>query len=323
MSGKRAGGTLRGCLLSYFQQMNVPIRAMKPIKPDLMLVQTEKGKTLVAKRFKGEKSLLRQMEFLTLLRESGFHNSYVFSESFPPFEYGAKSIGFLSYIPPHEQSFTYRNQRERAEGLVLLKKMHAASIRISHRLRYLPDLPYNQVSKWKERLAEFKRNETILRPFLPEKVYQGYASMGKWALRELKGQEIGEGEEPVIIHGDLAHHNFLRREDGKLFLIDFDLMARAPAIVDDLQYANRLLVYNGYSLKNILSMRPFRDYAVSREFLIGLGYPTDIYREWNRICRDNLWTDRRRMRVMHEYTLNDYQERLRFFKKIKHAVDNL
>lgn len=323
MSGKHGGGTLRGCLLSYFEQMNVPIKTLKPIKSGLMLIQTDKGKTLVAKRFKNEKILLRQREFLILLREAGFHRSYIFSESFPPFEYGTNSIGFLSYIPPHEQSFTYRNQQERIEGLVLLKKMHAASMRISNRLRYLPDQPYNQVGKWKERLAEFKRNETILKPFMPEKMYQGYASMGKWALRELKGQEIGEGEEQVIIHGDLAHHNFLRCEDGKLFLIDFDLMARAPAIIDDLQYANRLLVYNGYSLENILSMPLFHEYAGNREFLVGLAYPTDIYREWNRVCRDRLWTDNRRMRVMQEYTLNDYQERVYFFKKIKHAVDNL
>ena len=323
MSGKRAGGTLKGCLLSYFNQLNVSIRAMKQIKPGLMLVQTEKGRLLVAKQFKNESSLLKQMEFLALLKEAGFHRSYTFSEAFPPFGYAGSSIGFLTYISPHDKAFSYRNKEERLEGLMLLKKMHAASKRISHLLSHVPDQPFNQVSKWKERLAEFKRNEEIIKPFIPEAVYQEYVSMGKWALEGLLGEEIGKGDEPVIIHGDLAHHNFLRRNDGKLFMIDFDLMARAPAIIDDLQYANRLLVYNGYSLEEILGMLPFREYRLHRHFMIGLAYPTDIYREWNRVCRENLWTDRRRMKSMYDYTLNDFQERRRFFKKIKRTVAGL
>src|SRR4051794_8420552 len=113
MSGKRAGGTLKGCLLSYFKQLNMPIRLMKPIKPELMLIQTEEGKLIIAKQFKNEMSLARQKEFLALLKEAGFHRSYTFSEAFPPFEYRGRCIGFLPYIHPHEQAFTYRTQDER------------------------------------------------------------------------------------------------------------------------------------------------------------------------------------------------------------------
>lgn len=323
MSGKRAGGTLKGCLLSYFKQLDMPIRLMKPIKPELMLIQTEDGKLIIAKQFKNEMSLARQKEFLALLKEAGFHRSYTFSEAFPPFEYRGRCIGFLPYIHPHEQAFTYRTQDERLEGLILLKKMHGASKHISRRMSHLSDQPFNQVRKWKERLAEFKQNEKIIKPYMPEKVYQAYASMGKWVLKELKEEEIGKKDTLVIIHGDLAHHNFLRRSDGKLFLIDFDLMAKAPAIIDDLQYANRLLVYNSYSLEEILSLPPFREHRYNREFLIGLAYPTDIYREWNRVCRENLWADQRRMKAMYDYTLNDFQERMSFFKKIKCAAADL
>lgn len=323
MSEKCAGGTLKGCLLSYFKQMDVSITLMRPIKPDLMLIQTEPGMLVVAKQFKSAVTLMRQMEFLSLLRKAGFYHSYTFSETFPPFEYDGVSVGFLTYILPHELAFTYRNYTDRLEGLLLLKEMHAVSKHISRYLNHLPDLPFNQVRKWKERLVEFKHNKAIMKPFIPERVYKEYILMGKWALMELKGEEIGKGDEPVIIHGDLAHHNFLRRNDGNLCLIDFDLMAKAPAIIDDLQYANRLLVYNGYSLEEILSMPPFQKYKSNREFLVGLAYPTDIYREWNRVCREHLWTDQRRMKVMYDYTLNDFQERMRFFKKIKQAVAEL
>ncbi len=323
MSGQRAGGTLKGCLLSYFKQLNVSIRLMKAIKPKLMLIQTEKGKLIVAKQFKSERSLIRQKEFLTLLREAGFQHSYTFSEAFPSFEYGGMTIGFLTYLPPHEQAFTYRNVAERLEGLLLLKKMHGTAKQIIPQMTHLPDQSFDQVQKWKERLAEFKHNETIIKSFMPQKVFQEYTTMGKWALKELGGEEIGKRDEQVIIHGDLAHHNFLRRRDGELFLIDFDLMSKAPAIIDELQYANRLLVYNGYSLEEILSMPPFREHRYNREFMIGLAYPTDIFREWNRVCREELWTDRRRMKVMYDYTLNDFHERMTFFKKIRRAAAGL
>ncbi len=50
----------------------------------------------------------------------------------------------------------------------------------------------------------------------------------EWAKISLEGMktenlDFGDGQDPVILHGDVAHHNYLKSKSGKIFLIDFDL----------------------------------------------------------------------------------------------------
>ena len=322
MMREQEGGSLKDCLFVYLNQHNIDILEMESIKPKLIKISTNKG-MFVAKQFHNHTSLLMQLEFLQKIRTTGFNGTYTFSDEIKPFECKGKSIGFLDYLPKHSKSFTYNSYSERLEGLSLLTNMHEASTQIINDLK-IPKYSFSQVRKWGERLDEFLANRNLLRRLIPDYVLMEYVRMGEWVLNLLGSIELEDVDEKrVIIHGDLAHHNFFRKEDGELLLIDFDLMAVAPAIVDYLQYANRLLISNNCSLKEILSFPQFKQYRNHSIFLIGLCFPTDIYREWNRICREQLWNSKRRLDSLWEITVVDLPKRLKFFKELKTRIGYL
>lgn len=316
MKGNQEGGSLKGCLLTYLNQQKIEVYEMKAIKPRLIKVSTNKG-IFIAKQFVNQARLLMQLEFLQKLQKAGFKGAYAFSNKIKPFECKGISIGFLEYLTKHPRVFTYESYSERLEGLALLNKMHEASAMVIQDLT-MKKYTFSQVSKWRERLEEFSSNIKILKRIIPEPVLTEYLRMGEWVLNELGPYEIEDvDEEPVIIHGDLAYHNFFRKDDGELLLIDFDLMAKAPPLIDYLQYANRLLIYNNCSLKEILSFPQFKKYRENPFFLIGLCFPTDIYREWNRICRDQLWGSSHRLGSLWNITVADLPKRIDFFRELK------
>ncbi|WP_139892615.1 phosphotransferase [Bacillus sp. D386] len=319
MMREQEGGSLKDCLLAYLSQQNIVVYEMKAIKPRLIKVSTNKG-IFIAKQFVNQKRLLMQLEFLKKLRKAGFNGAYVFSDEIKPFGCKGKSIGFIEYLTKHPRSFTYENYSERLEGLTLLNKMHEASATIINDLT-VEKHTFSQVSKWRERLGEFTSNRNMLNRVIPDSMLTEYLRMGEWALDKLGSYELEEvDEDPVIIHGDLAHHNFFRKDDGELLLIDFDLMAEAPPMIDYLQYANRLLIFNNCSLKEILTFPQFKKYRDNPFFLIGLSFPTDIYREWNRICRDQLWSSNRRLDSLWDITVEDLPKRIYFFRELKSKI---
>lgn len=319
MIGKQEGGSLKGCLLNYFKQRKVTVLALKVIKPKLIKLSTNKGE-VVAKQFTSLHRLLMQGEFLKRLRDGGFEGAYTFSEEFEPFTCNGRHIGFLEYIPSHSETFNYHTYRNRLEGLSLLKGMHKTSAKIHKEMNRTP-ASFSQIEKWRERLNEFSINARQFKKVIPDNILYQYIRMGEWSLEKLRGHELEEGTEPIIIHGDVAHHNFLRRIDGKLILIDFDLMAKAPPIIDDLQYANRLLAFNHFSLKEILSFRYLKKYRDNPLFLAGLAFPTDIYREWNRVYRENLWNSTMRLQSLWNLTVDDFQLRRQFIQDIQKLIE--
>ena len=316
---EQGGGGLYDCLLVYLKQQDCHVYEMKAIKPRLMKISTDKG-IFIAKQFANQTRLLMQLEFLNKLRNTGFKGAYLFSDEIKPFECKGKSIGFLEYLPKHSKSYTYENYSERLEGLDLLKQMHEASAMIIDDL-VMNKYTFSQVSKWRERLDEVILNGSRLKRIIPDSVLVEYVRMGEWTLNMLGNYELEDvDEKPVMIHGDLAHHNFFRKDNGELLLIDFDLMAEAPPMIDYLQYANRLLIFNNCSLKEILSFPQLKKYRDNPFFLIGLCFPTDIYREWNRICRDQLWNSTRRLDALWNITVEDLPKRLHFFRELKRRI---
>ncbi len=319
MMGAQEGGSLKGCLLTYLNQQKIEVYEMETIKPKLIKVSTNKG-IFMAKQFVNQTRLLMQLEFLQKLQKTGFKGAYTFSDKIKPFGCKEKSIGFLEYLTKHPRSFTYESYSERLEGLALLTKMHEASELVINDLT-IKKYTFSQVSKWRERIEEFSSNIELLKRVIPESVLTEYLRMGEWVLNKMGPYELEDvEEEPVIIHGDLAHHNFFRKDDGELLLIDFDLMAKAPPMIDYLQYANRLLIYNNCSLKEILSFPQFKKYRKNPFFLLGLCFPTDIYREWNRICRDQLWSSNRRLDSLWDITVEDLPKRIYFFRELKSKI---
>ncbi|MDQ7863228.1 phosphotransferase [Peribacillus frigoritolerans] len=97
---------------------------------------------------------------------------------------------------------------------------------------------------------------------------------GEWSLEGFdKYQSLWDKEKKVIIHGDCAHHNFLRRADGTLTLIDFDLMANAPRCIDYLQYANRISQHLEDAANELWEMPQLQRYQSDLAFFICFNLP--------------------------------------------------
>ena len=123
----------------------------------------------------------------------------------------------------------------------------------------------------------FKENLPVLSFFLQKEIIHELLHWAGWSLQAKKEQNSFEQIPTVILHGDVAHHNFLRTSDGELFLIDFDLISIGPEIADYLQYANRILPFLEWSTKELTDFEPFQLYFQQKVFLYALGFPTDIF----------------------------------------------
>lgn len=149
--------------------------------------------------------------------------------------------------------------------------------------------------------------------------------MLKWADWSLKGLDEQlctiENEKKVILHGDVAHHNFIRNPSGTLCLIDFDLISIGYRSADYLQYANRILPYLNWSLDELEKINVFKPYLLKKGFLYGLAYPTDIFREWNRLIRERQYHDPTMVRQLLDLTVEQFVERQKFVRDLKEQLD--
>jgi thiamine kinase-like enzyme len=176
----------------------------------------------------------------------------------------------------------------------------------------------NLLKKWGDRAEGFKRNMKIINYFVPKQLTEEILD---WSHMALEGmwENMGEfsGEKPVILHGDVAHHNFLRAKTGSLFLIDFDLISLGPEDYDLLQYANRILPFMNWSLNSLFEMKGFSGCLSNKAFLYGLMYPADIFREWNRVIRQKSYYNPARTSPIMDLTVKQFKARSSFIEQVK------
>ncbi|WP_197280099.1 phosphotransferase [Bacillus sp. FJAT-27251] len=305
-------------LFSYLQSaLPVRIETMTKIRDRVFLLRT--GNTFfMLKAYSSEEKLQQQQVFTAALREAGFSESYTFLKlSDQPLFFENAFYGCQEYIPPSSKPFNYLAQTEREEGLGLLAKYHMATRDLVPEFRL--SVPKQDIwQKWQERAAGFKRNTKIVNYFVQKQLT---AEILDWSELALEGMAENLGQlyaaEPVILHGDVAHHNFLRDETGRLCLIDFDLISLGPETCDLLQYANRILPFMNWSLESLSAMKGFSGCLSNKAFLYGLMYPADIFREWNRIIRLKAYYNPARTAPLIELTVNQFNARKRFIEKVK------
>ncbi|WP_257985192.1 aminoglycoside phosphotransferase family protein [Bacillus sp. T33-2] len=307
-------------LLSYLNsQLPLKISDVIPIRDHVFLVRTARM-YFILKSFESLYRLNLQKAYTASLRKAGFKHSY----SFCPFD--AKPLyfknnfyGCLEYITPHRASFTFHTERDRREGLELLKQYHSVSSTLTN--SYSSLLPKaNLLQKWEDRLALFSSNLKIVNSFVQVSMTHEIISWANYAMEGLKA-ELNEKDPPVILHGDVAHHNFIRAYNGQLYLIDFDLISMGPRSFDYLQYANRILPFIDWSLEGLSELQTLEGFLKDKAFLYGLVFPADILREWNRIIRENSRLSSSYVNQVVQLTAVQFQERKAFIKKLKDKID--
>ncbi|WP_409301913.1 phosphotransferase [Peribacillus sp. SCS-155] len=276
-----------GCLLTYFKANRLELKDINKIRNEVYLLSLQDGTKFIIKGFPDQHKWAVQRKLSALLERSRFSNSYKFITTLDPFKYNRILYSFIEYIPPHEKRFDFDTMNNRREGMELLSRFH------EHSAVFVPNfndkLPrFQLLRKWSERFYLFLHNLPIIRRFVAIDILDQWIWWANWSLRGVFANLQYETlERQVIIHGDVAHHNFLRSKDGNLYLIDFDLIAIAPPMFDYLQYANRLLPVIA-SHEEIWAYPQLAAYRYNQLFLYGLAFPTDIFREWNRVISSGL-----------------------------------
>jgi thiamine kinase-like enzyme len=309
-------------LLSYFQsQFYEKIIQLVMVRKSVFLLRT-KNNTYILKGYHSNNKLKLQEAFTATLRTEGFLKTYQYLSD--PFKgqlfFEGTYYGCIEYIPPHKTAFSYSNQRNRQEGLDLLKQFHQTTASVESRYRTLLSRS-DLIAKWTERLRVFSGNLSFIKYFLDDYMISELIIWANWSLAGMiKHRRFFQKEPVVILHGDVAHHNFLRHQNGQLNLIDFDLISIGPPSFDYLQYANRILPNLDWSLGKLGSLKPIGKYLDEEAFLYALAFPADIFREWNRLIREKAYTDQERIRMVMDLTVDQFHLRKKFFRQLQEKV---
>jgi thiamine kinase-like enzyme len=309
-------------LLSYFQaQFAEEIIEVLTIRKWVFLIKTNEN-TYVLKGYSSNGKLKLQEAFTATLRKEGFLNTYQFvtPKVKEQLFFEGTYFGCTRYIMPNKTPFSFDSQKNRLEGLELLDQFH--KVTSSFEVRYRTLLSKGRlIEKWQERFNLFSNNFLVLTYFLNKPYIVELLSWAKWSLDGMeKHRSYFKNEPYVILHGDVAHHNFLRDIRGKLYLIDFDLVNIGPASFDYLQYANRIFPFIDWSLDKLKSHPHFKYFLQEEAFLYALAYPADIFREWNRIIREKSYSDNIKLKQVMDLTIGQYYDRRKFIEELKRKV---
>lgn len=304
------------CLFSYLETHGLKAKKIKKIRGSVYLLTLIDRQLFILKGFADLEIISKQRTLTSLLQRNGFRATYKMFSEVPPFSYNAQLFSLIEYIQPHEDMYHFFDEGNRKEGLRLLSDFHRASRKI---LTEVSDIvpTFNQILRWEERLETFKRILPAVRFYVADFMLNEYCAWASWSLNGMKWFEQSLlQEENTIIHGDVAHHNFLRRSDGTLCLIDFDLMAVGPAAIDYLQFANRVLPSLNYEADALWTYPELKPYQTNPAFLYGLTYPTDIFREWNRHVK----MSRLDSHAVWKLTVQDFNARMSFNTTIARTI---
>ncbi|ETI66380.1 phosphotransferase [Neobacillus vireti] len=310
-------------LFSYFQsQFYEKIIQLVPIRKSVFILKTVKN-TYIVKGYQTNRRLKLQEAFTATLRKEGFNKTYQYLTSPVRAQlfFEGTYFGCMEYITPHKTAFSFHTQNDRQEGMALLDQFHKATASFEARYRTL--LPKgNLIEKWTERFTLFSNNLPFLKYFINEPFISEMVSWANWSLDGMeKNKDFFQKKPFVILHGDVAHHNFLRDEHGKLNLLDYDLISIGTPALDYLQYANRILPYIDWSFEKLKIFKPMQQYLEDDAFLYALVFPADIFREWNRLIREKTFTDEVKFRQVMELSIGQFYSRKKFIDRLINQVN--
>ncbi len=299
-------------LFSYLNsELDCNIQGMEQLRGNVYLVETDDTR-FILKGYNDLRKLKIQEAFASSLRQSGFRSSYGFLRMTKTLQFEGLYYGCIEYIDHHENRFDYGLQADRDEGIKLLDKFHDHTSLLAS--SYAGMLPKADLArKWHHRKKEFTTNLQAVHFYVNSAVT---GEVLNWADVSLKNFDASkkelEQEQPVILHGDVAHHNFLRSKEGRLYLIDYDLISLGPRAYDMLQYANRILPFLDWDFESLEKIGHFKKWLGYEAFLHGLLYPADILREWNRLLREKNHISPYRLSPLIEMTINQFKQRKKF-----------
>jgi len=307
---------LRKQVASCLKKAGMELRRLTRLRENVYIIKTNKNKYLL-KGFGSTKKLKSQVLLTTQLKANRFSKTYDFIQNLESFWYNDYLFAWIEFLPGNKRKFTFSSRTSRQEGLLLLENFHGSTRTF---YKSIPIKKFDQLEKWHERFDEFKQNTEIVKKYVSKDVIQTWLKWGKMSLKGLEKYEADlYDESPCIVHGDVAHHNFFYKDDGSLYLIDFDLISIASPLIDYLQYSNRIMpdISGSSELWDYKQLRKYKD---NPAFLYALLFPTDIFREWNRLVRENAFHNNSYLHSVWKLTVEELSKRVRMYKEISNAL---
>jgi len=308
--------TFKKLVAASLRKAGMELRKLSSIRDNVFIVHANASKFLL-KGFSSAKKLNSQKKLTMLLHANDFSRTYRFIEELEPFVYDEDVFAWIEFLPSYRKKFSFSSQTSRQEGLLLLEDFHETTRKF---YKSIPVKRFDQLDKWKERFEEFEENVGVVKKYVSRDVIQTWL---KWGKRSLKGLQRYENdlykEPPCVVHGDVAHHNFFYKNDGTLYLIDFDLISISPPLIDYLQYCNRIMP-NVSGTSELWSYDQLKKYKNNQAFLYALLFPTDIFREWNRLIRENDFHNNRYLHSVWSLTVEEMPKRIRIYKEISELL---
>ena len=302
---------IRNHLKSIITEIKGEPESIRQLRGDVYLITFKNDKPLILKGFSSYEKWNRQQMFTFLLKQNDFDQTYEMYRDPMPFQLDDIWYSFIEYLPVSSNLFTFSNRTNRIEGARLLEAYHDSADKISLSLPL-----FNQERKWQDRLALFRQNASTISTHIPKSIVNEWIAWGEWSLKGIAANHhYLYQEKNTIIHGDCAHHNFLRKQDGKLALIDFDLIAKGPRLYDYLQYANRILPHLDHPSNEIWDYAQIKAYQENPAFLFALAYPSDIFREWNLLFKKRFHLDH-----VWKISVEDFEKRMDLNHKLAKLV---
>jgi thiamine kinase-like enzyme len=279
-------------LFKFKKHFNLNVTKIKVINDNVYLLLCDNQKIII-KRYKSKNHIMKQVWLAKKFAEM----SYQGSVRFIPFKSGKyirKVDNYYYALMPfiEGEQLSYGSRKDRKAAFDQLERFQRESKSLTEKRQQFVPI-YSLYSKWATRLDTFYFNLYNNKKYLTASQYKMMKKYLKWGeytldtlpIDVLQKKERSARREGLIIHGDVANHNFLRKNDDTIVMIDFDLMACAPPEYDTLQLINRYFPYCNYSLAKIIEELggTFTKLIQTKWFATALIYPTDIFREWNRL----------------------------------------
>lgn len=314
--------SLNNRLLSILtRSVPLKIRKIRNIRHHVFYLETD-ACPVILKGYSSLQRLQLQEAFAASLKAEGFRHSYKFYQFLDnPIYFNKKYYGWIEYIEPHQEPFNYLTMANRKAGIELLQLFHGTTKKLAKRYeRILPE--FNHCVKWSDRFTLFNKNQHIVQHYVSKEIINEVVDWGKISLKGMEAEKytFSDKHDPVILHGDVAHHNYLRAKTGKLYLIDYDLISIGDKSADLLQYANRILPTMNWSFSQLSQFPILHIYLQNRAFLFALMFPSDIFREWNRIIKEGTYLMPKKLLPVVELTTRQFHLRQQFITELKNMV---
>ncbi|WP_212952570.1 aminoglycoside phosphotransferase family protein [Siminovitchia terrae] len=311
-------------LLYLKKRTGIDFRKISNIKKAVWITSSENERWII-KEFPNSDKLIQQVQLTELLWKHGFHNTYRFHPIHRngPCYFEGRCLGIIQYIESlKHKRFYYDSAENREEALSLLCRFHSTTSKCVPQLKDKL-IKFDLLKKWEKRLEKFKRNFVSLKGLSVYPHLDKYIAIGEASLQIMRGHKAYFSMGPYcILHGDLAHHNFIRQADGSLFMIDFDLASIGPKQIDILQYCNRILPEIGWSPTRLFAEgEAISQFKKDIPFLAALLYPADIFREWNYFSDYDKKKQKKYWKHLKDITFHQFEKRMVFSKWIVNQIE--